>query len=305
MFARLMGLIGRLLGRGGAREPEVSVSLVILSRQAPSPSHDELVAAIKRALPINAPEVLAGGTMPPPEYAPDAEACRTLPIAVNRAVYGVLVAPFPYSDPAQPLAPNEDERFMRAYQQHRGWLAVDFVAGQADDAYSIIGQIAAELMDEHACLLFVPALGVASLPSPELLEDMRRGVWLQHFHVAALGQTYERRPDDPALEQAKRTAHERWNEFTQAFAAGDGDNFSVKFPFAQSEHVEHMWVEVTAIEGDTIRGTLGNQPEVVTNFTEGQDVERSRDEMEDWLFMRNGAIVGGFSLHALLQEDEP
>ncbi|RMH12245.1 MAG: DUF2314 domain-containing protein, partial [Planctomycetota bacterium] len=37
---------------------------------------------------------------------------------------------------------------------------------------------------------------------------------------------------------------------------------------------------------------------------EGDLVERKCDELEDWLFMRDGQLVGGFSLHAFLQENE-
>lgn len=303
MLARLLGFIGRLFG-GKRRADQPLISLVILTDTLPDLPDDEIVTAVKRALPVSAPEILPGGQMPPPPYAPDAGLCRTLPVAVNQAVYGILVAPFPYTDPAEQAYEGDRADFVEAFQRHRAWLAVDFVAGASDDAYSVIGQLAAELMDEHACLLFVPALGVASLPSPELVEDMRRGVWLQHFHLATLDATVRKKPDDPALEDARQTALSRWSDFTDAFDRRDGENFSVKFPFTQADKVEHMWIEVSAIDGDVIRGTLGNQPTVVTNIVEGQDVERRRDELEDWLYMHNGSIVGGFSLHALLSEEQ-
>lgn len=303
MFARLLGFIARLFG--GERSEQPLVSLVILTDVLPNLPDDAIVAAVKRALPVSAPEILPGGQMPAPAYAPDAGPCRTLPVAVNRAVYGLLVAPFPYIDPADRSQDGDRPEFVDAFRRHRGWMAVDFVAGSSDDAYSVIGQIAAELIDEHTCLLFVPALGVASLPSPPLVEDMRRGVWLQHFHLSSLDHTVRKPANDPALEDARKKALSRWSEFTDAFDRRDGDNFSVKFPFAQADKIEHMWIEVSSIEGDVVRGTLGNQPAVVTNIAEGQDVERRCEELEDWLYMRDGSIVGGFSLHALLSEESP
>ncbi|MCL4221568.1 MAG: DUF2314 domain-containing protein [Phycisphaerales bacterium] len=304
MLARLLGLIARLFG-GKRRADQSLVSLVILAESPPDLSDDAIVAAVKRALPVSAPEILPGGHMPAPAYAPGAGPCRTLPVAVNRAVFGILVAPFPYTDPAEQAYEGDRPDFVEAFARHRAWLAVDFVAGASDDAYSVIGQIAAELMDDHACLLFVPALGMASLPSPALVEDMRRGVWLQHFHITSLDHTVPMQRNDPALEEARRKALSRWSEFTDAFNRHDGQNFSVKFPFTDADKIEHMWIEVSSIDGDMIRGRLGNQPTVVTNIAEGQDVERRRDELEDWLYMREGSMVGGFSLHALLSEEQP
>lgn len=304
MLARLLGFIGRLFG-GKQRAEQPSISLVILTDTPPDLPDDALVAAVKRALPVSAPEILPGGQVPAPKYAPHAGPCRTLPVAVNRAVYGILVAPFPYTDPAEQTCQRDREDYVEAFERHRGWLAVDFVGGAGDNAYSVIGQIAAELMNEHARLLFVPALGVAALPSPALLEDMRRGVWLQHFHLATIDQPVRKRANDPSLGDARRKALSRWSEFADAFDRRDGENFSVKFPFVQADRIEHMWVEVSSIEGEIVRGTLGNQPTVITNFVEGQDVERRSDELEDWLYMHNGSIVGGFSLHALLAEEQP
>lgn len=305
MLARLLGFFARLLGGGRNRNDEPSVSLVILTTRVPELPDDEVVTAVKRALPVSAPEVLPGGVMPPPAYASDADGCRTLPVAVNRAVYGILIAPFPYTDPSEPLQQHDREDFMRAYQQHRGWMAIDFITGSSEDAYSVIGQIGAELMDDSACLLFVPALGLATLPSPTLVEDMRKGVWLQHFNTTGLDRIYQKPADDPALQEAAHIARSRWDEFVEAFTTSKGENFSAKFPFADGDQIEHMWIVVTAVEDSTIRGTLGNEPTVLTNISEGDAVERRLDELEDWLFMRNGALFGGFSLHVFLGEPEP
>ncbi|RMH09961.1 MAG: DUF2314 domain-containing protein, partial [Planctomycetota bacterium] len=254
MLARLLGLIGRLFGL--RRPGNGPTSLVLLTESVCQLTDHQIVAAIKRALPVSAPEILPSSRIAPPAYAPDAAECRVVPVAVNRAVFGVMIAPFPYIDPDAPRQSTSHAEFDQACARHRGWIAIDFLGGQIDDAYAIMGQIGAELADADTCLLLLPALGLAALPSDALIEDMRQGVWLHHFNLAALNQLHDQPADDPTPAEAARKARSRFDEFARAFQLGDGESFSVKFPFSDGKNTEHMWVEVHEIEDSIVRGVL-------------------------------------------------
>ncbi|GAB4384114.1 MAG: hypothetical protein Kow0022_05730 [Phycisphaerales bacterium] len=304
MLMRLLGFCARLLGGGRNRDEGPRASLLLLTTRPPAWLDDEVAGAVRRALPISGPEILESRAVPPPEHAPDAEDARLLPVVVNRAVFAVLLAPFRFTDAAEPMELHHPADYRNALEQHRGWVALDHLTGDADEPYSVIGHIAAELMDDSVCLLCLPTLGLAALPSPQLVESMRKGVWLQHFIPTAADRTHADPADDPGRRRAADRARLAWDAFVEAFKDRRGEHFSAKFPFVDGPRVEHLWITVTAMDGSSVRGTIANEPSVLTNICEGDAVERHADELEDWLFMRNGALFGGFSLRAIMGEPE-
>ena len=62
-----------------------------------------------------------------------------------------------------------------------------------------------------------------------------------------------------------------------------------------------MWVRVYGIEGATIVGLLANEPGQATHLGIGDPVETRVDKVDDWMFVRNGEVTGGFSIEALSQ----
>ncbi len=85
----------------------------------------------------------------------------------------------------------------------------------------------------------------------------------------------------------------------RSFEEGTGNSFSIKAPFTDGERTEFMWVSVTELSASTIRGTLGNRPASVRNVKEGDAVAVQFDDLNDWLFMADDLIVGGFRLEIL------
>lgn len=281
-------------------------SVVVLFDGAPEFSDPEIVNAIRRAFPGNVPEMLPASELPPPEYAADAPPCRSVPFAVNRRVLGLLIGSFPYtrvSGQGQDAVLSRST--MLALVSHQGWIAVDFIGGERpDDVYGLLGRVAAELVKPGATLVFLPTLSLAAHPSPELVAAMREGHWIDRLEILAEPVLHLRPVDDPALAAAAEEARARFDEFVRAFDAAAGAGFSAKFPFAEGEDVEHMWIAVESINGDAILGTLGNEPGVITNIAEGDPVTRTLDELEDWLYMDGEAMVGGFSVRVMLGEGD-
>lgn len=107
--------------------------------------------------------------------------------------------------------------------------------------------------------------------------------------------------NEQALAEAKRTGQARWPEFASAFVAGEGDAFSVKVPITVEEVTEHIWVDVSAIDGETVRGELGNEPMNLAGLRLGSAVTVARADVEDWVIQRGNGYEGGFSVSAVME----
>lgn len=75
--------------------------------------------------------------------------------------------------------------------------------------------------------------------------------------------------------------------------------FSQQFDGEESPRVEHMWINDIDFDGETIKGTLINDPNDITNYKNGDRVEISLSEISDWLFSTRGKTYGGFTIHAM------
>lgn len=103
--------------------------------------------------------------------------------------------------------------------------------------------------------------------------------------------------DDPRLAAAAAEANRRFGEFLAAFEGRKpGDTFAVKVPFADDYGREFMWVRVAAVEDRFLIGRLDNRPAFVRAVRAGQKVRVPRAGLNDWLIVRGGHLVGGFTL---------
>jgi uncharacterized protein YegJ (DUF2314 family) len=103
--------------------------------------------------------------------------------------------------------------------------------------------------------------------------------------------------DDPKLAAAAAEANRRFGEFLTAFQQRKpGDTFAVKVPFSDDYGREFMWVRVAAVDDSFIVGRLDNRPAYVQAVRAGQKVRVPRTGLNDWLIVRGGELLGGFTL---------
>jgi uncharacterized protein YegJ (DUF2314 family) len=113
--------------------------------------------------------------------------------------------------------------------------------------------------------------------------------------------------DDPKIAAAKEEAQRRWPEFEASVrAATPGAEHAVKVAFPTEDGSrEHLWVQVTAIDGESVRGTIDNEPIADIGHEYGDPVTVQRAEVEDWIVRENGEIAKGyFSEEAVESGDE-
>lgn len=103
-------------------------------------------------------------------------------------------------------------------------------------------------------------------------------------------------PTSPQMQVAVDLARRNWPEFVTAFeSAKPGDAFLVKVACSEGGPVEHMWINVTAMNNRAISGTLDSRPQLLRKVKCGDPIQVALNEVEDWTYVSNGQRHGYFS----------
>ena len=90
-----------------------------------------------------------------------------------------------------------------------------------------------------------------------------------------------------------------WKSLEQPGPGEEG--FALKVAIKDGEDVEHFWLIDVAREGGKLSGTINNEPGIVGNVANGERYEFTEADISDWLFMRNGKMVGNETMRPLLK----
>jgi uncharacterized protein YegJ (DUF2314 family) len=134
-----------------------------------------------------------------------------------------------------------------------------------------------------AVLAFGPGTGIA--------EDKVIGVESQDAEMNA------------AIASARNTLTEFWRAFEHPPDGAKG--FALKVRISDKGKTEHFWLTEIQRKGDKISGLISNDPSSVMIVKPGQRYEFTGAEITDWMFLRNGKIVGNLTLRPLLKRMEP
>ncbi len=200
-----------------------------------------------------------------------------------------------------------DLRQREAMLEHQAWFSCDSLGvdrktpdEEVAKIYRRLARLFAELLDENCLLIYLPDLHMA-VP---INEDTHKAL-LADDPIAALQETQSApivqiKDDDPLLIEAVAKAKETWPQFVSAFESRAGEHLSIKAPLRHEEHVEFIWIEVTAMEGDHVFGKLANEPNHLGNLKLGSKVRVPVSDVNDWCYVdAQGKFQGGFSLAAI------
>lgn len=116
-----------------------------------------------------------------------------------------------------------------------------------------------------------------------------------------------------AFKKAQETFKYFWRELSWEYRRiiPGLDVACVKLAFTQEIDgetvVEHMWINDINFDGENIYGVLVNQPNELTNVSNGDEVQIPVHQISDWLFASQGKTYGAFTIHAMrseMSEDE-
>jgi uncharacterized protein YegJ (DUF2314 family) len=72
-----------------------------------------------------------------------------------------------------------------------------------------------------------------------------------------------------------------------------------KDPGSSSDAVEHMWLTDIEFDGDVVSAILMNSPNKLTSAKEGDVFALSLDQIEDWMYVLDGRVYGGFTIQVI------
>lgn len=106
---------------------------------------------------------------------------------------------------------------------------------------------------------------------------------------------------DTRMNAAMATARSTVGTFTAAMKAPKSGQtaFSVKMPVTDGKETEHMWLAGVTYDGKAFHGTINNEPETVHTVKMGQAVDVEASKISDWMYVDNGTLVGGYTIHVL------
>ena len=222
--------------------------------------------------------------------------------------YLVNCISMPYTDDPESAAESiVDLRLRKLFAQHRAWFSCDSLGADAStpeeegrEWYRRLGRLLVEFLDENCLLIFVPDTGRAYA----INEDTQRAL-LSDDPLAALDETLTTPiiwlpQDDALLQEGIAKARDGWPKFVAAFEAREGQGFLVKAPISHGETTEFIWLEVTAVEGELIYGTLANEPGDLGPLEFGSKVSVPLADLNDWCYVdSDGTLHGGFTLSAI------
>jgi uncharacterized protein YegJ (DUF2314 family) len=110
--------------------------------------------------------------------------------------------------------------------------------------------------------------------------------------------------DEPAMIAAISKARETLPLFWRAFdkqERGEKD-FALKVRITDKHGSEHFWATDIEHRDGKIKGIINNDPNIVTKVKMGDVIEIPEADITDWLYMREGKMVGNFTLKVLFKE---
>jgi uncharacterized protein YegJ (DUF2314 family) len=109
--------------------------------------------------------------------------------------------------------------------------------------------------------------------------------------------------DDPemnaAIKKARSSLVEFWKAFTSPRPGEQAFFLKVAIPYGQNRN-EHFWLSNITRDGERLVGTIENDPNYAKHVGRGQRYAFDEDHISDWMFRRNGKIVGAETLRVML-----
>lgn len=106
-----------------------------------------------------------------------------------------------------------------------------------------------------------------------------------------------------AIAQARSSLPQFWQTFEKP-ANGETD-FALKVRITDANGTEHFWATEVERRGGIIKGTIGNDPDTVKSVKLGERIVIPEADISDWLYMRNGKMVGNATVKPLLKQMPP
>jgi uncharacterized protein YegJ (DUF2314 family) len=110
--------------------------------------------------------------------------------------------------------------------------------------------------------------------------------------------------DDPEMLAAIAKARGSMPDFWQVFEKrprGES-NFSLKVKISDQKGTEFFWLNPIERKDGKTFGTINNDPDIVSSVKLGDRMQIPEADISDWLYMRDGKMVGNYTLRVLFKQ---
>jgi uncharacterized protein YegJ (DUF2314 family) len=107
--------------------------------------------------------------------------------------------------------------------------------------------------------------------------------------------------DEKEMEAAIARARSEVDQFIAELTQPTGEDHAVKAPIEDGGETEHFWLTDLKYKDGQFEGTINNEPGLVKNVKLGQKWKIKKEEISDWLYMRDGKMHGNYTMRPLLK----
>ncbi|MBD0724617.1 hypothetical protein B6A10_05445 [Flavobacterium sp. L1I52] len=115
---------------------------------------------------------------------------------------------------------------------------------------------------------------------------------------------YEVQSSDVEMNQAIENAKKTLDSFDIAFKNNSRvfTFFSLKKRFEENGNIEHIWIgNIQGFKDEKYKGVIDNLPEIIKNVKLGDTVEINKNEISDWMYLKNSKLHGGYTIRLLVK----
>lgn len=77
--------------------------------------------------------------------------------------------------------------------------------------------------------------------------------------------------------------------------------FGLKKRFEENGNIEHIWIGNIINSNGKFYGIVDNLPEKITNVKLGDTIEINKNEISDWMYVKNSKLHGGYTIRLLVK----
>ena len=100
---------------------------------------------------------------------------------------------------------------------------------------------------------------------------------------------------DAAIAKAQNLLPQFWAKYAKP--AG----FGLKVAIRDAGNTEHFWLADLRRDATGLSGVIANEPVYVKSVKYGQRYVIPEGDISDWMYVKDGKIVGGYTLRAMLK----
>jgi uncharacterized protein YegJ (DUF2314 family) len=228
----------------------------------------------------------------------------TARLAIDGHPYGFSLAPRSSNEKlkqyAETLPDPRSRKILDDYQAVLSILSLDWTA-DARDAHDLRLLKVIHALDDPTVLGIGTEPATTIPPLDPAFRDDIEALDLKAVRSRFIPGTRVAEKEDPKVAAAIAEARRRWPEFLQQFKKGSLE-YAVKVRFESKGETEFMWITPTDADSSTVKGTLQDDGVLIPSLKAGNSVTASLDKVADWAVLKDGQLVAGGILEAVLSQ---